>query len=154
MVGRGSVASICFVIAIDVAEWLIGYEDKDPHTGLPKRDWNDLFIKVGTDITKVAIGGLLTAATGYVLGSLVIAGAAAVGATVAIPAIVICAGLVVLNVAVGFLVDWIDQKYHLSDRVQGAIKPSVEKLEKDFGPDYSGFGSAVGQALALGSLGA
>jgi len=154
MVGRGSIASICFVIAIDVAEWLLGFEDKDPVTGIPKRDWNDLFIKVGTDITKVAIGGLLTAAAGYIFGSIVIMGAAMIGATVAVPAIVICIGLVILNFAVGFLVDWSDQKSQVSDRIQRAIKPSIEKLEKNFGPDYRGFDGAIGQALALGSLGA
>ncbi|KRB97007.1 hypothetical protein [Duganella sp. Root198D2] len=154
MTGKGGVATICFVIAIDVAEWLKEYEDKDPITGLPKRDWNDLFIKVGTDIGKAAIGGVLTAAVGWILATVVTSAAALFGATIALPVLVICTGVIVLNVAVGFLVDLADQQFGLSDSLRNAVKPSLEKLEKDFGADYQGFDSAVGQALAYGGLGA
>jgi hypothetical protein len=154
MAGKGGIATICFVIAIDVAEWLKDYEDIDPITGFPKRDWNDLFIKIGTDIGKAALGGLLTAAAGWIIATVATGVAAVLGSAIAVPVIVVCAGVIVLSIAVGFLVDLADQQYGLSDGLRGAIKPSLEKLEKNFGQDYRGFENAIGQALAYGGLGA
>ena len=150
MAGKGGLAALCFVIAIDVAEWLKDYEDRDPKTGLPKRDWNDLFIKVGTDVAKAAIGGVLTAAVGFAIGTIVVA----IAGTVAVPVAVICLGIVALTIGIGYLVDFADQYYGISDGIRNAIKPSLEKLEHDFGKDYEGFDSAIGQALVFGGLGA
>lgn len=150
MVGKGGLATICFLIAIDVAEWLKEYEDRDPITGNPKRDWNDLFIKVGTDVAKAALGGVLTAVVGFAIGTLMIA----VSATAAIPIAAIICGTIVLNLVVGFLIDFTDQRFGVSESIRKAVKPSLEKLQSDFGSDYHGFDNALGQALAYGSLGA
>lgn len=46
---RAGLLSIIFVVTLDTAEWLKDYEQRDPVTGKPKKDFFDLAFKIGVD---------------------------------------------------------------------------------------------------------
>ena len=60
-VKKAGALAVIFTIALDTAEWLGDYEQRDRKTGKPKRDFFDLTAKIGIDLAKAGISAALGA---------------------------------------------------------------------------------------------
>lgn len=131
---KAGAVAVFFTIALDTAEWLGDYEQRDPKTGKPKKDFFDLAVKVGVDLAKAG----LSAALGTIaMGVLVLAGVVTGGAVVVV-------GAIVLSVAFGFALDWLDKKTGATDRAAQAARDTHQYLEKKLPADYAGYADAMG----------
>lgn len=139
--GAGRLAML-FTVTVDIAEWLAGYEERDPLTGKPKQDVADLFIKVGIDVAKNLINSAITnCIAGALLG--LVGGA---------PIIVIIIGTMVLSLLVNAAMDYLDKRYGVSDKVAATIKDAPSMLEDLMQKDYGGFKKAIDQAIKYGGF--
>lgn len=100
MVLKGAAITICFTIAIDIAEWHKDYSEIGPD-GKPKKDLCDLFTKVGVDLVKAGLVATLTTATvaGF-FGLLALA-----GVTVAAPVLAVVVGTLFVGATLAYFVD-------------------------------------------------
>lgn len=139
--GAGRLAML-FTVTIDIAEWLVDYEQRDPLTGKPKQDVADLFIKVGIDVAKNLINSVITnCIAGFILG---IAGGA--------PIIVIIVGTMVLSLLVNAGMDYLDKRSGASAKIASKIKEAPSLLENLMQKDYGGFKKAIEQAIKYGGF--
>jgi hypothetical protein len=151
---KGGLLTIGFLITIDYLEWLKDYEQKDPVTGERKKDIADLFIKISLDIGKGVIGTALAAATtGLVLTALGGLATLAAGGLV-LTGLLIVVGTVAIALAVGYGLDYLDQKTGASDFLGKKIKKGIVKLRSSAPLDYAGYEEGMTQALIYGGLGA
>lgn len=137
---KGGVLTVVFATLINIAEWLVDYEQRDPVTGKPKRDFFDLVFKIGVDIAKAVV----SAAIGVLaMGSfvwLVTAGAAVFGLTAAFPAVVIILGTIAVSIFVGYLIDDKDKETGATENLNKIIRDSTSYLKQKLSADYSGYG--------------
>jgi hypothetical protein len=104
MVLKGSAITICFTITIDIAEWYKDYSEIGPD-GKPKKDFYDLFGKIGTDLIKAGMAaGLTTAVVSGFFGIL-----AASTTALAAPVIAVVVGTIFVAAAMAYLVDMGDK---------------------------------------------
>lgn len=136
--------AVLFTIALDTAEWLKDFEERDPKTGLPKKDFFDLVLKIGVDLAKAGLSAALGAVA---MGALVFAGFVTGGAAVVI-------GAIVLSVVIGLTIDYFDKKTGATDRLNQLLRDGVIYLEKKMPTDYGNYDSSLQQALAYGGMGA
>lgn len=147
-VKNGGALTVIFATVINVAEWLADYEERNPVTGKPKKDFFDLVFKIGVDIAKAVI----SAALGTVLvGGLIMFAGALAGAPLLIAASTIVIGSIVAAIAVGYAIDYFDKKTNLTGRVGGKLKASISYLEQKIPNDYAGYGSTVNFDSSFGT---
>ena len=139
--GAGRLAML-FTVTIDIAEWLAGYEERDPVTGKPKHDVADLFIKVGIDVAKNLINSVITNCIAWwILG--LFGGA---------PIIVIIVGTMILSLLVNAGMDYLDKRSGISEKIASKIKDAPSLLENLMQKDYGGFKKAIDQAMKYGGF--
>lgn len=132
---KAGLIALIFTITLDTAEWLHDYQEIGPD-GKRKKDIADLLGKIGIDLAKA---GLSAAIASMAVGAAV----ALLAGTVALPVSVIVVGTVVVAVAVGYGLDWIDKKTHTTEHVTSwfrsigeSMKHAAEYLEKSMPKDY------------------
>jgi len=104
MAVKGGGVALFFVIGMDVAEWHKDYSEIGPD-GKPKKDFFDLFAKVGTDLVKAGlIAALTTASVALFFGA-----AAFFGVTIAAPVVLVVAGTIAVSVVLTFLIEKADK---------------------------------------------
>jgi len=136
---KAGALAVFFTIALDTAEWLGDYEQRDPKTGKPKKDFFDLAVKIGVDLAKAG----LSAALGTIaMGLLVAAGVVTGGAVVVV-------GAIVLSVAFGFALDWLDKKTGATDRAAQAVRDAHQHLESKLPDDYGGYSAVMGSGSLM-----
>jgi hypothetical protein len=141
---KAGALAVVFTVALDTAEWMNDYEERDPSTGKPKKDFFDLAFKIGIDLTKAGLSAALGAAA---MGALVFFGVITGGAAVVV-------GAIILSIAIGLAIDWIDKKTGTTDGVSRLLRTGTEYLEKKLPADYGNYDSALQQAIAYGGMGA
>jgi hypothetical protein len=125
--------AVLFTIALDTAEWLNDFEERDPKTGQPRKDFFDLAFKIGLDLAKAGLSAALGAAA---MGALVFAGFVTGGAAVVV-------GAIVLSVVIGLAVDYFDKKTGATDRLNQLLRDGVSYLEKKMPTDYGNYDNAL-----------
>ncbi|MGZ5198873.1 MAG: hypothetical protein ACXWC4_03805 [Telluria sp.] len=100
MVAKGGGIAVVFTIGMDIAEWYKDYAEIGPD-GKPKKDFYDLFAKVGTDLGKAGLIAALTTAS----VSLFFGAAAFFGVTLAAPVLVVVAGTIAVSIFLTYLVE-------------------------------------------------
>jgi hypothetical protein len=141
---KAGALAVVFTVALDIAEWISDYEERDPKTGKPKKDFFDLAFKIGIDLVKAGLSAALGAAA---MGALVMLGIVTGGAAMVV-------GAIILSIVVGLAIDWIDKKTGATDSVNILLRKGIEYLEKKMPADYGNYDSAVQQAVAYGGMGA
>lgn len=142
---KGGVLALVFTITLDTAEWLNDYQQVDPATGKPKKDFFDLCLKIGVDIAKVIIStavGTVLMATLAAVASLVF-GLSIVGG-------VFVVGAIGISILVGIGIDWLDKKTGFTDELNLKIRNSARYLGEKFGSDYGTYEGSIEQALQFG----
>jgi hypothetical protein len=100
MVVKGGGVALFFGISMDVAEWYKDYSEIGSD-GKPKKDFFDLFAKVGTDLAKAGLVAALTTAS----VALFFGAAAFFGVAIAAPVILVVAGTIAISVLLTILVE-------------------------------------------------
>lgn len=121
--------AVAFTVAIDIAEWLKDYGEYDPKTGKPKKDFCDLFVKIGIDITK---GVLTSAVTAVLLGTFVFLGVITGG-------IGLVVGSVVIALLVGYSIDFVDNQLGASSKINQTFRDAAKHLGRKAPNDYGKF---------------
>ena len=150
-VKKGGALTVVFATVINVAEWLVDYEERDLVTGKPKKDFFDLVFKIGVDIAKAVVSAALGAA--LVGGLIMVAGAIAVAVTgvpLLVAASTVVVGSVVAAVAVGIAIDLLDKKSGVTENLGKYIKQKASYLEEKMPRDYAGYSGSVDFGLAFG----
>jgi hypothetical protein len=106
---KGGGIAVVFAIGMDVTEWYRDYSEIGAD-GKPKKDFYDLFAKVGTDLVKAGLVAALTAVTISALFSTVTAISIAVGAAATAPVALVVIGTIAVGAALVYGVEWIDRK--------------------------------------------
>lgn len=130
---KAGALAVIFTITLDTAEWLGDYEQRDPKTGKPKKDFFDLATKIGIDLAKAGVSAAL--------GALAMAAAISLGVLTVGVAVVV--GAVVVSIAVGVLLDYLDKRTGATERAAQATRDAVEYLEQKLPSDYSGYSKAM-----------
>lgn len=132
---KAGLIALIFTITLDTAEWLRDYEEIGPD-GKRKKDIADLLGKIGIDLAKA---GLSAAIASIAVGAAV----ALFAGSVALPVAAIVVGTIVVAVAVGYGLDWLDKKTHATEHVTSwfqsvgeSMKHAAEYLEKSMPKDY------------------
>jgi hypothetical protein len=146
---KAGLLSILFTVTLDTAEWLNDYEQRDPVTGKPKKDFFDLAFKIGIDFAKAGISAALGAVA---MAGVVALFAIVAGTTMAISFIVV--GTIVLSIGAGYALDWLDKQTGATDSLNKGIRDAASYLEKKLPNDYGNYSSQLEQALAYGGMGA
>jgi hypothetical protein len=130
--------ALVFTIVLDTAEWLHDYEEIGPD-GRRKKDFADLLGKIGMDLVKA---GLSAAVATVVIGAVV----AGLAGTVALPVAAIVIGTLIVAVAVGYGLDYIDKHTHATEHVSSwfrsigeSLKSAAEYLAASMPNDYDGY---------------
>lgn len=143
-VRKAGAFAVVLTIALDTAEWMNDYEERDPKTGKPKKDFFDLAFKIGIDLLKAGLSAALGAVA---MGALIFLGVVTGGAAVVV-------GAIILSIVIGFAIDWIDKKTGATDGVSKLLRNAIEYLEKKMPTDYGNYDSSLQQAMAYGGMGA
>lgn len=101
---KGGGIAVLFTMAMDTAEWYKDYSQIGPD-GKPKKDFTDLFSKIGVDLLKAG----LSAAIASVAVAGILAGFILAGAAVALPVTLLVVGTLFVAVGVGYLLDLADK---------------------------------------------
>jgi hypothetical protein len=134
---KGGGIAVLFTMAMDTAEWYKDYSQIGAD-GKPKKDFTDLFSKIGIDLLKA---GLSAAIASAVVG-IMISGLVAFGVIAGATALGIVVGLLVAAVVVGFALDYADKKIaaslgeedmtaYLSKKSQAITQYLGEKFSKE-----------------------
>jgi hypothetical protein len=137
---KAGLIALIFTISLDTAEWLRDYQQIGTD-GKPRRDLADLLGKIGIDLLKAGLSAAIaSAAVGAIVAGLTIAG------TMGLPVMAIVVGTMVVAVAVGYGLDWIDKETHATEHVVGALRKignalrhSAEYLERKMPKDYESY---------------
>jgi hypothetical protein len=145
---KAGLIAVVFTITLDTAEWLGDYEQRDPETGKPKKDFFDLAAKIGVDLAKAGI----SAAVGAALMGGVIAVVTAIG-VIAGSVAVISVGLVVVGAVgfslfVGVSLDYLDKRFVVTDSVAKGARAAVAHLNAKHDVDYAGYEGVVSAIVA------
>jgi hypothetical protein len=108
MVLKGGGIAVVFSISMDIAEWYKDYSEIDAN-GTPKKDFYDLFAKVGTDLVKAGLVAGLTTVTVSALFSGAATLGFAVGVAAAAPVALVVVGTIMVGAALILGVEWIDR---------------------------------------------
>ncbi len=132
---KAGLIALIFTITLDTAEWLRDYQEIGPD-GKRKKDIADLLGKIGIDLAKA---GLSAAIASMAVGAAV----ALFAGSVALPVAGIVVGTVIVAVAVGYGLDWLDKQTHTTEHVTSwfrsigeSMKHAAEYLEKSMPKDY------------------
>lgn len=139
-VKKAGLLSVFFTVSLDTAEWLNDYEQRDPATGAPKKDFFDLAFMIGIDFAKAMISAALGA---VVMATLIFLGVITGGVAIVV-------GAICISVAIGFAVDWLDRKTGATDAFNKTIREHAGYLEQKISKDYGGYDKALEQAMVLG----
>jgi hypothetical protein len=148
--------AVLFTIGMDTAEWYKDYSETGAD-GKPKKDFTDLFTKIGLDIVKA---GLSAAIASAIVATLLTGAALLAGITVGSITLVVV-GTILVAVGVGYLLDLADKKLGqlygeedttalLSKLFKKAAYYLEEKLPKE--EIYKGYGGsfdALGNSLGV-----
>ena len=122
--------ALILTMTLDFAEWLADYEQRDPTTGKPKRDFYDLGAKIFTDVAWAVVGAL--AGTLFAAVALTaLAGVAVIGGVVAIGAIFVAVG-------VGYGLAYLDSKLGITTEIASRARARAlggyldDKLPRDY----------------------
>lgn len=151
---KAGLLSVLFTITLDTAEWICDYEQRDPVTGKPKKDFFDLVFKIGVDFAKAGISAALgtVAMAGALMAAVNIA--AVFGATLVAPVSVVVIGTIAFAIGIGIAMDWIDKKTGATDSLKEMLRQSSSHLQEKLPFDYVKYDGALQQALAYGGMGA
>ena len=136
--------ALVLTITLDFAEWLADYEERDPKTGKPKRDFYDLGAKIFTDVAWAAMGAALGSA-GMALVGIPLAlkfGVAFVG--------VIAVGGVAAAVITGLGLAWLDSQIGITPKFATMAREAAQYLDSKYPRDYSDYQSSVDEMLLRG----
>lgn len=134
--------ALILTVALDTAEWLADYEDRDPKTNKPKRDICDLIAKICTDV----VWGTLGAVIGVAIMSLAVPGLVAAGLAFGG---VVAIGSVLVAIGVGLGLAYMDSKLGITSGIAEVIRNVADKLEKSRPNDYADYGESL-NAMMLG----
>ena len=149
--------AVIFTIAMDTAEWYKDYSEVGSD-GKPKKDFTDLFTKIGLDIVKAGLSAAI--ASLFVAGVLTLFAATV---TVAVGSVVlVVVGTLFVAVAVGYLLDLADKKLgqHFGEEDTTAVlskfvkkigayleeKMPKEENYKGYGDSFDMLGNSLGTA--------
>jgi hypothetical protein len=141
---KAGALAVLFTMVLDAAEWLSDYEERDPKTGKPKKDFFDLALKIGVDVAKAGLSAALGAVA---MGALVFLGVVTGGAAIVV-------GAILLSVGIGLAIDWLDKKTGATDSLNKLLRDGANYLEKKMPADYGNYDSTLQQAMAYGGMGA
>ena len=127
---KGNAVTMLIVGSVDIVSWMMN-DDKD-------KQFSDLCVELGMDSLKVVVGSLITAG----ITAAVLAGLAALALTA--PVWLVVGGAILIGIAVGFALDFIDQKTGASEymKTKGQEGQSLleeawkEHVEEPFGRLY------------------
>jgi hypothetical protein len=132
---KAGLIALIFTITLDTAEWLHDYQQVGAD-GKPKRDFADLLGKIGIDFAKAGLSAAIAS-------SLVGLAVALLAGVIALPVAAIVVGTLVVAVIVGYGLDLLDQKMHITDHaisgirsLGGVLKRSADYLEEVAKKDY------------------
>jgi hypothetical protein len=145
---KAGLLAVFATITLDVAEWLADYEQRDPVSGKPKKDFFDLAFKIGLDLAKVGISAVI--ATALMAGVIAFA---AVAGTAALPVAAVIIGTIALSIGVGLLIDYVDKKTGASDKLNFAIRTTAEHLTVSAPKDYKNYQDAMTSPFAQHAFG-
>lgn len=113
VVMKGGGIAVLFTMAMDTAEWYKDYSQIGAD-GKPKKDFTDLFSKIGIDIVKAGLSAAIASAAvaGFLSAVIFVAGLASV--TIAAPVALIVVGTLIVAIGVGYLLDLADKKIAIS----------------------------------------
>lgn len=134
---KAGALAVIFTITLDTAEWLADYEQHDPKTGKPKKDFFDLVTKIGIDLVKVGLGAALGA---IAIGALVAFGIVTGGMAIVV-------GAVVLSIFIGVGIDILDKKTNTTERITNSLRNVVSQLQQKMSSDYQGYPDALDSIL-------
>jgi hypothetical protein len=138
--GAGGI-TIVFATVLDVAEWMKDYSEIDSKTGKPKRDFADLFAKIGISLVKVALGAQMVT---WLVGLLVAVGA---------PGILVAAGVVFFTLTVAYGLDYLDSKLGITSKLGDGFRWLAKDLETKMPKDYNGYDSSMADLALYGVAG-
>ena len=132
---KAGLIALIFTITLDTAEWLHDYQQVGAD-GKQKRDFADLLGKIGIDFAKAGLSAAIAS-------SLVGVGVALLSGAIVLPVAAIVVGTLVAAVIVGYGLDLLDQKMHVTDHaisgirsIGSALKRSADYLEGVAKKDY------------------
>jgi len=134
---KAGLLAIVFTITLDISEWYADYAEVDPKTGKHKKDFADLFAKVGMDLT-YAVTGAALATVGMAL-TVLFAGFA--GITIGGAFIVI--GTIVASVYFGYKLAGIDKDNDITNKLAKKLREVTDHLNEKHPKDYADYGDAV-----------
>lgn len=130
---KGAALTVVFATVINVAEWLVDYEERDPVTGKPKKDFFDLVLKIGVDVVKAVISAAIGS---LVMGFLVGFGVVSGGALVVV-------GTIALAIGIGLGIDFVDKFTSGSEKLNSLMRGGSRHLEDKLPKDYLGYENAL-----------
>lgn len=138
--------ALILTIALDFAEWLEDYEQRDPLTGKPKRDFYDLGAKIFTDVAWAVVGAAIgtVIAAGVVFIAGVVIGATIVGGV----AVVIAIGAAV---AAGYLLAWLDAQVGITPAIAAAAREAAGFLDNKLPRDYVSYEQSINNMMLGGA---
>jgi hypothetical protein len=117
---KGNLISFIIVGFIDVGEFIHAVQKGEKKPG----DWfSDLVVDLGMDFAKVMVAGYVS----VLAGTAIVAGAAALA--ISAPVWLVVGGAIVVGVAVGFGLDWLDEKMGLTVGLKSVAKRAQQFIE-------------------------
>ncbi|MEJ8676887.1 hypothetical protein [Chromobacterium amazonense] len=124
-------------IALDTAEWLADYEQRDPKTGKPKRDLIDLLAKIFIDVAFAAVSSAIASVgVAFLVGAGILTGGVAVAL-----------GGIVLAVGAGLVLGLLDNHVGITQSLSSAMHSTWSMLEQHRADDYKGYANSMNQVL-------
>ncbi|WP_124951955.1 hypothetical protein [Sulfuriferula thiophila] len=138
---KGGGIAVLFTMAMDTAEWYKDYSQIDAN-GKHKKDFTDLFSKIGVDVVKAGLSAAIASAVVAGLLSAAIFVAGFFGATVVAPVALLVVGTLAVAIFVGYRLDLADKKIaaslgeedltaYLSKKSQAITQYLGEKFSKE-----------------------
>lgn len=143
----GGALAVVFATVINVFEWLADYEQRDPVTGKPKKDFFDLAFKIGVDISKAVISAAIGSA---LIGVALMAAGAIIGAPIVVATSTIVVGTIIASVAIGYSIDFIDKHFGITENLGKSIKAATSDLKTKNPSDYENYEELMSATATLG----
>lgn len=134
---KAGALAVIFTIALDTAEWLGDYEQRDLKTGKPKKDFFDLATKIGIDLVKAGVSAAI--------GTAIMAVAVGFGFVTGVGFVVL--GAIFLSVAIGYGLDLLDKETNATGRATATLRGSFTHLQQKMSADYQGYPDAMDAVL-------
>lgn len=105
--------------------------------------------KIGIDLVKVGVSAVLGAvAMGAALAVATQAAAIFFAATLTAPVSVVVIGSILVAVAIGVGLDYLDKRYQVTERTAAGARNIAQYLEKSNPRDYEGYSSSITELVA------